>query len=67
MLWESGCNHSINDYFELYTQYKPLKKGDNIEVNGIGGLINPTGIVNIVLSLEYDTGKHHNINFFKFH
>ena len=67
MLWESGCTHSINGYFELYTHYKPLEKGYNIEVNGIEGLIKPTGIVTIVLDLEYDTGKPNNIYLKKIH
>ena len=57
MLWESGCTHYINPYFELYTQYKPLMKGDDIEVNSIGGIINPKGIVAAILYLEDNTGK----------
>ena len=27
MLWDSGCTHSINPYFEIYTEYKNLEKG----------------------------------------
>ena len=27
-LWDSGYNHSINPYFDLYTEYKPLGKED---------------------------------------
>ena len=60
MLWYSGCTHSINPYFELYTHYKPLEKGDDTEVNGVRGLIKPKGIVTIVLDMEDDTGKIHN-------
>ena len=60
-LWESGCTHFINPYFELYTQYKPLEKGDDTEINSIRGLIKPKGIGTISLEPEYDTGKLHNI------
>ena len=60
-IWDSGCTHYINPYFEIYTQYKPLEKGYDAEVNGIGGLINTTGIGTFTLDLEYDTGKIHNI------
>ena len=51
-LWDSGFNPSINPYFELYTEYKPLEKGDDAEVNGIGGLIKTKGIGTVVLELE---------------
>ena len=34
-IWYSQFTHSINPYFELYMQYKPLHKGDDTEVNGI--------------------------------
>ena len=60
-IWDSGCTHYINPYFEIYTQYKPLEKGYDAEVNGIGGLINTKGIGTFTLDLEYDTGKIHNI------
>ena len=60
MLWDSGFTHFINPYFELYTHYKPLEKGDDTEVNGVRGLIKPKGIVTIVLDMEDDTGKIHN-------
>ena len=40
-IWDSIYTHSINPYFELYTKYKPLEKGDNTKVNGIGGIMNP--------------------------
>ena len=60
-IWDSGCTHYINPYFEIYTQYKPLEKGYDAEVNGIGGLINTKGIGTFTLELEYDTGKIHNI------
>ena len=59
-LWDSGCNHFINPYFEIYTKYKPPEKGCVIEVNGIGGLINPKGIGTEALDLKDDTGKIHN-------
>ena len=59
----SGCTHSINPYFDLYTHYKPLEKGDDKEVNVIGGFIKANGIFTVVLYLEYDTGKIHNIIF----
>ena len=49
MLWESGCTHYINPYFELYIEYKPLEKGDDTEVNVIGGLIKPKGVGTVVL------------------
>ena len=45
-------------------QYKPLENGYDTEVNGIGGIIKPKGIVTVVLNLEYDTSKLYNI-FFK--
>ena len=57
MLWDSGCTHSINPHFEIYTQYKPLEEGDDTEVNDTRGIINPKGIFTIVLDLEDDTGK----------
>ena len=28
-LWDSGCTHSINPYFELYTEYKHLEQEDD--------------------------------------
>ena len=65
MLWESGCTHSFNPYFELYTYYKPLLKGEGIEVNAIGGLINTKGIGTVILDLEDDTCKLHNLTFEK--
>ena len=61
---ESVWAHSINPYFELYTHYKYLEKGDDTEVNVIGVIINPKGIGTVVLGLEDYTGKLHNI-FFK--
>ena len=60
MLWESVCTHFINPYFELYTVYNPPEKGDNAEVNGIGGIINPKGICTVILDLEDDKGKLQN-------
>ena len=63
MLWESGRTQSINPYFKIYTEYKQLEKEDNAEVNGIGGIIKPKGIGIVVLYLEYDTGKIHDLNF----
>ena len=36
-LWDSGCTHSINTYFELYTEYKHLYLGGDTEFNGIWG------------------------------
>ena len=62
-LWESGCTYSINNYCELYTEYKNLDNGDNIEVNGIRSIIKPKGIGTLNLDLEYDTVKIHNICF----
>ena len=61
MLWDSGCTKSVYPYFEIYTQYKHLEKGDDTEVNDIGGLINPKGIGTFLLDLEDDTGKLQNI------
>ena len=43
--------------------YKPLDKGGDTEVNGIGGLIKPKGIGTFILDLEYDRGKIHNLVF----
>ena len=43
MFWDSGCTHYINPYFDLYIDYKPLEKGNNTEVNGIGGSSSPWG------------------------
>ena len=63
MLWDSGFTHFINPYFELYTHYKPLEKGDDTEVNGIGGIVNPKGVVIVILDLEYNTGQIHNLIF----
>ena len=51
MLWYSGCTHFVNPYFELYIYYKPLEKGDDTEVNGIGGTIKTKGIGTVVLGL----------------
>ena len=62
-LWYSLCTHSINPYFELYTDYTHLEKGDNTEVNVIGGIIKTKGICTVFLDLEVDTGKLHNLTF----
>ena len=62
-LWDSGCTHPINLYFELYTEYKPLEKGDDTVVNGIGGIIKPKEIGTTILDLEGDKGKLHSITF----
>ena len=61
MLWDSGCTHSTNPYFELYTQCKTLDKGYDTEVNGIRGIIKPKGIGTTYLYLEDATSKIHNI------
>ena len=29
-LWDSGCTHSINPNFDIYTEYKYLDKGGGI-------------------------------------
>ena len=50
-LWYSGCTHSINPYFEIYTEYKPLEKEVDTYVNGIGGIVYPKGIGTVVLDL----------------
>ena len=50
-LWESGWTRSINPYFDFYTQYKPLDKCVDTEVNGIGFLIKPKGIITVALDL----------------
>ena len=63
MLWDSGCTHYINPYSELYKEYKPLEKGDDTEVNIIGGIINNEGVVIAALDLKEDTGKIHNLAF----
>ena len=56
--------HSLHQpYFELYTQYKHLEKGDNTEVNGTGRFTKPKGIGAIVLDQEDNTGKISNIIF----
>ena len=62
-LWDSGCTHSINHYFDIYTEYKTLGKEGYIEINGIGGLINPKGVGTFFLYLEDYTGQIHNLNF----
>ena len=62
-LWESGCTLYIKPCFELYKEYKPLEKGYNIEVNGIGGIIKSKGIGTVVLGLEEKKGKLHNLTF----
>ena len=64
-LWDSGCTHSINPYFELYTELKNLEKVNDIELNYIGGIINPKGICTAVLDLKYDTGKLNYLTFEK--
>ena len=56
-LWDSGCTHSVNPYFELYIQYKSLEKWKDIEVNGSRGIINPKEIGNMFLDLEDNTGE----------
>ena len=61
-LWYSGCTHFINTYFKIYTEYKSLYPGGNTEVKGIGGLIKPQGIETIILDLEDNTDKIHNLN-----
>ena len=63
MLWESGCTHSINLYFDLYTELKNLDKRDDAEVNDIGGIIKSKGIGSIALHLKDDTGEIHKIIF----
>ena len=62
-LSKSGCTHSIKNYFEIYKEYKPLDKGGDIEVNSIGGIINPNGVDTVALGMEYYTGKIQNIFF----
>ena len=64
-LLDSGCTHSINPYFETYTEYKLLLKGDYSQVNDIGGLIKFNEIGTVVLDLKEDTGKLHNLTFEK--
>ena len=61
-LWYSGCTPLINTYFKIYTEYKSLYPGGNTEVKGIGGLIKPQGIETIILGLEDNTDKIHNLN-----
>ena len=63
ILWDSGCTYSINTYFDIYTQYTPLEKGDNTEGNITRGIINPKGEGTVILYLKDDTGKLHNIIF----
>ena len=63
MIWESGWTHSINYYFELYTQYRPLSKWDDTEANGIRGITNLKRIGTIILDLEYNKGKLQNLIF----
>ena len=58
-----GCTHSTNPYFDLYTEYKPLGKEDDTELNGIGGFIKTKGIGTILLELEDETGQIHNLTF----
>ena len=62
-LWYSVYTHYINTYFQLYTYYIALDPGDSYEFNGTGGIIKPQGIGTIVLDLEDDIVKIHNINF----
>ena len=63
MLYESGYNYFINPYFDIFTQYKPLEKGENVEVNDIGGVVKTKGINTVALNLEDDTGKLHSLIF----
>ena len=51
MLQDTGYNHSINTYFDIYTQYKPLEKRGDTEVNLIWGIIKPKGVGTVVLGL----------------
>ena len=37
MPWDSEWTESINPCFEIYTQYKPLEKGDDAEATASGG------------------------------
>ena len=46
-IWDSVCNHCIN-------------QGEDAEVNSIVGIIKPNGIGTVALDLEDDTGKLHN-------
>ena len=56
-IWDLWWTYSVNPYFDLYTQYNPLEKGDDTEVNGIGGLMKTKGIGTAVLDMEDDRGK----------
>ena len=62
-LWDSGCTHSVNPYFDLYTEYHPLEEGYMKRVNGIGGIIKPKGLGKIYLDLDNDTGDLHHLIF----
>ena len=63
MLYYSGCTHSVNNYFKIYTEYKPQGKEYDTEVNFIGGVIKPNGVGTVVLDLEDEKGQIHNLNF----
>ena len=60
-LWNSGCTHYINSYFDICTDYNPLDKWGNTGVNGIGVLVKPKWIGTIALYLEDKTSKIHNV------
>ena len=62
-LWYLGYNHSINPYFELYTEYKLIEKGGDTQFNGIGDIIKSKGVGIVVLEQEDNTDKLHNLNF----
>ena len=38
-------------YFDIYTEYKPLLKGDDTEANDIGRVIKTKGIATVILDL----------------
>ena len=54
-LWDSGFTHSINPYFELHTEHKPLYPGDGTSVNSIGRVIKHQMTGTIILDLEDNT------------
>ena len=62
-IWYSGCTYSINTYFKIYTQFKPLWNRVDTEVNGIRVTINTKEISNFTLEMEDGKGKIHNIRF----
>ena len=48
-LWDSGYTNSINTYFGLYIDYRPLYPANTIESNEIMAPVNHKGILKTII------------------